>query len=79
MILDFNLSNARRFYSSKGGPLGVKGLSFPRVGYVCFQTEARYRLHQMFLYKNNNNIKYFLVDLALHELEILWVLYYVLF
>ena len=26
-LLDFNLSNARRFYSSKGDPLGTKGLS----------------------------------------------------
>ena len=25
-LIDFNLSNARRFYSSKGNPLGVKGL-----------------------------------------------------
>ena len=27
---DFTLSNARRFYSSKGDPLGLKGLSFNR-------------------------------------------------
>ena len=26
-LIDFTLSNARRFYSSKGDPLGVKGLS----------------------------------------------------
>ena len=25
-FIDFTLSNARRFYSSKGDPLGVKGL-----------------------------------------------------
>ena len=25
--MDFTLSNARRFYSSMGNPLGVKGLS----------------------------------------------------
>ena len=25
-LIDFTLSNARRFYSSKGDPLGVKGL-----------------------------------------------------
>ena len=25
-FIDFNLSNARRFYSSKGDPSGVKGL-----------------------------------------------------
>ena len=25
--MDFTLSNARRFYSSKGDPLGVKGLT----------------------------------------------------
>ena len=25
-LIDFILSNARRFYSSKGGPSGVKGL-----------------------------------------------------
>ena len=27
-LIDFTLSNARRFYSSKGDPLGVKGLIF---------------------------------------------------
>ena len=27
-LIDFTLSNARRFYSSKGDPLGVKGLRF---------------------------------------------------
>ena len=27
-LIDFTLSNARRFYSSKGDPLGVKGLSY---------------------------------------------------
>ena len=26
-LIDFTLSNARRFYSSKGDPLGVKGLT----------------------------------------------------
>ena len=26
-LIDFTLSNARRFYSSKGDPLGVKGLN----------------------------------------------------
>ena len=26
-FIDFTLSNARRFYSSKGDPLGVKGLN----------------------------------------------------
>ena len=26
-FIDFTLSNPRRFYSSKGDPLGVKGLS----------------------------------------------------
>ena len=25
-LIDFTLSNARQFYSSKGDPLGVKGL-----------------------------------------------------
>lgn len=25
-FIDFTLSNARRFYSSKGDPLGIKGL-----------------------------------------------------
>ena len=25
-LIDFTLSNARRFYSSKGDPLGLKGL-----------------------------------------------------
>ena len=28
-LIDFTLSNARRFYSSMGNPLGVKGLSEP--------------------------------------------------
>ena len=28
-FIDFTLSNARRFYSSKGDPLGVKGLKWP--------------------------------------------------
>ena len=27
-LIDFILSNARRFYSSKGHPLGVKGLRY---------------------------------------------------
>ena len=26
-LMDFTLSNARRFYSSMGNPLGVKGLT----------------------------------------------------
>ena len=26
-LIDFTLSNARQFYSSKGNPLGVKGLT----------------------------------------------------
>ena len=26
-LIDFNLSNARRFYSSVGNPLGLKGLT----------------------------------------------------
>ena len=26
LLIDFTLSNARRFYSSKGNPLAVKGL-----------------------------------------------------
>ena len=28
VLIDFTLSNARRFYSSKGNPLALKGLNF---------------------------------------------------
>ena len=31
-LIDFTLSNARRFYSSKGDPLGVKGLICSKEG-----------------------------------------------
>ena len=30
-LIDFTLSNARQFYSSKGDPLGVKGLKHKAV------------------------------------------------
>ena len=32
--IDFTLSNARRFYSSKGNPLAVKGLIFLSLSYT---------------------------------------------
>ena len=32
-LIDFTLSNARRFYSSKGDPLVVKGLRMSAKGY----------------------------------------------
>ena len=34
---DFTLSNARRFYSSKGNPLGVKGLTNKLLNLPFFQ------------------------------------------
>ena len=41
-LIDFTLSNARRFYSSKGDPLVVKGLSCYNGGdvsvIVCFRS-----------------------------------------
>ena len=45
-LIDFTLSNARRFYSSKGDPLGVKGLNDNKdllssttvylISFICF-------------------------------------------
>ena len=40
-LIDFTLSNARRFYSSKGDPLGVKGLTDIRdFTTLIFETEV---------------------------------------
>ena len=35
-LIDFTLSNSRRFYSSMGNPLGVKGLRRNRTGTLSF-------------------------------------------
>ena len=37
-LIDFTLSNARRFYSSMGNLLGWKGLttSFDKIKFLCF-------------------------------------------
>ena len=37
-LIDFTLSNARRFYSSMGSPLGLKGLSSIR-NFKCISTK----------------------------------------
>ena len=39
-LLDFTLSNARRFYSSMENPLGVKGLSDRNNDSACLHHEA---------------------------------------
>ena len=42
-LIDFTLSNARRFYSSKGDPLGVKGLNpttETNLDQLCIQAYA---------------------------------------
>ena len=39
----FTLSNARRFYSSKGDPLGVKGLA-PKSDFIDFTNTRRFYL-----------------------------------
>ena len=33
-LIDFTLSNARRFYSSMGNPLAVKGLNIPGLTFL---------------------------------------------
>ena len=38
-LVDFTLSNARRFYSSKGDPLGVEGLKVKNLS-KCFPMSA---------------------------------------
>ena len=37
-LIDFTLSNARRFYSSVGNPLGWKGLKFAELGFSSTST-----------------------------------------
>ena len=42
-FIDFTLSNARRFYSSKGDPLGVKGLKkLPPVDFTLSNARRFY-------------------------------------
>ena len=40
-LIDFTLSNARRFYSSKGNPLGVKGLLRRECGIACMNLNSK--------------------------------------
>ena len=47
-LIDFTLSNARRFYLSMGNPLGLKGLKQQAAAsHVCFLT------HNTFLHGNS--------------------------
>ena len=44
-LIDFTLSNARRFYSSMGNPLAVKGLIFSTSSKILFlQVAVIFRL-----------------------------------
>ena len=38
-LIDFTLSNARQFYSSKGDPLGVKGLKMHAASFNIHVTQ----------------------------------------
>ena len=40
-LIDFTLSSARRFYSSKGDPLGVKGLTQARDIFCLYIRESK--------------------------------------
>ena len=49
-LIDFTLSNARRFYSSMGNPLGLKGLNLVHITTILSYTSAT-----IIIIKNNNN------------------------